>query len=696
MRLLILVACFIGLTPLASADDSLTPAQASAKVGETVSLHMRVRGIGTSSDGYTELLSESTFENDHLFLVRISPDLKKQLAARKITDIPKHFKGQFIRATGEVVVVNFNFGKRFGLVVPEPSKLEIIDSEPIEPLNEDIIELYKSGKLFQRAHYKEVRAAFAKRFETNHQTEIKAAFGEDYDAINAFFAENIATKEDLYTAMSACYDDIPKALGLFKEIWKRRPGTLKRWSDLAIAVAVTWDDPVGIYDYAPHSDRVKGVVPKSDVDALASYQYVVDNENRFPQPVNLYPWEFLTFVVNHRTPIKERNWAFGFFATASTSMSWHKDVPYDMEIVKREKKDPSAQEPKLAGKEYTLANIREYGGVCTHQSDFAARTAQSLGIPAVYCRGDSAYREGHAWWMLVKVTSATKNDLKFTLTSDGRFDGKDHFYTGEVLDPQSGTTMLDRDMNRRLWLAGSDRIGKRLSHLLMRAYPVFAESEEFDIKKKVSYLDNVLRVCKFNEDAWIQFAKLAKRGELDGENKKVALGHLTTLSQTFANYPDFIWRIFDDLIEVASPEEKVKKYEAVLTQFEKANRPDLACNARLRLTELLIAREQYTPAHVGLRLSIKKFPTEGRYVPKMLKKMEEVAGKVKGGPTQVAELYFYIIPSAIVYYKGDSIYITNMKDQARAYFKANNLAHASALLDAQIAIAQATLTNREK
>lgn len=690
---LLLIAC----SPI-HAGDSITPAQAATKVGETVSLHMRVRGIGSSSDGFTELLSESEFQHPQGFFVRISPDVKSKLAELKITDVGKQYRNQFIRATGKIVVINFTFGKRLGLVVPEPSKLEIIDPESLEPLNDEITELYKSGKLFQRPNYKEVRAAFAKRFESNHQAAIKSAFGEDYSALNAFFDENKDIKENFYTALSVRYDDIPKALGLFKEIRKRYPDSIKKWNALAIAVAVTWDDPRGIYDYKPHQVRVKSIMPESNVDALANYQYVVDNEKRFPQPVNLYPWEFLTFVVNHRTPLKERNWAFSFFQTAkTTSKSWHKDVPYDFEIIKREiNKDPSAKEPRLAGKDYTLANIKQYGGVCAHQADFAARTAQSLGIPAVWCRGTSAYREDHAWWMFVNVASATKDDIKFFLTSDGRFDGKDNFYTGDVLDPQSGMIMLDRDMERRLWLAGTDRVGKRLSHLLMRAYPVLAKSDTFDLKEKVSYLDRVLKVSKYNEDAWIQFAQLAKRGELADENKKIALGHLTSLSQTFERYPDFIWRIFDDLIEVASPDEKVKKYESVLALFEKAKRPDLACDARLKLTELLIAQEKFTSAHSGLSVSIKKFPTEGRYVPKMLKKMEEVSANVKAGPAAVAELYIYIIPNAIVYYKGDNVYIRKMKDQARTYFEANNLTKATARLEAQIVVAQASLTKGKK
>ncbi len=677
-----------------SAQDALTPAQAAAKPGQNVTLHMRVNGVGFSGAGFVDLLSEINHQHPDTFIVRISPAAKDKFKEMKIPDVVKHFRQEFIRVTGTVKIVNYtNIGKRPVIDVTETAQLEIIDVEATQPPGEEILELYQSGKLFQRAAYKEVRAAFSRRFEANHQADLKAAYGDDFTAINAWLAKNPDTKENFYTALAEQYDEIPKALALFKEIWKRYPETLPKWSQLAIATAVTWDQERGIYDYRPHQTRVQGVLPDGMMDALANFRYVVDNEKRMPQPVFLYPWEFLVFVVNHRTPLPERNWAFNFFQVAKVSKSWHKDVPYDFEIIKRElEKNPSAANPKLAGKDYTLANIKTYGGVCAHQADFASRVAKSLGMPAVYCSGTSAYRDNHAWWMFINISSATKDEIKFALQSDGRFDGNDNFYTGRVLDPHSGATMLDRDMERRLWLAGTDRVGKRLSSLVMRAYPAIAHVSKFDTKEKVAYLQQCLKVSKYNEDAWLNFALLAKRGELKDENKKIALTQLASLNQTFAPYPDFIWKIFDDLIDVATPAEKIKQYDSVLAQFEKAKRADLACDARLKLTELLVEQAKPTTALTGLTNSVRKFPTEGRYVPKILKKMEDVAPSVKGGPAQVAAVYVDLIPGLILFYRSDTnIYSKKMTDQARLFLQANNLTQATNTLEARIVQAKASL-----
>jgi hypothetical protein len=372
--------CILLFCPrLAQAGEVLTPKEAAAKVGMKVKVYLQVRSVGATTQGSVELLSEGDAQHPDAFFIRIPAEVKEKFKELKVVDFTKHFNQQFIRVTGTVRIANYtNIGKRPVIEIDAPGAIEIIDPEAAYPLSAEIAELYKSGKLFQRTAYKEVRAAFARRFETNHQADLKLAYGLDYQEISDWLAKNPDIKENLYTAILE-QDDVPKALALFKEIWKRHPDTLQKWSQLAIAVAVTWDQPRGIYDYRGHQLRVQSNLTGEMVDALGNYKYIVDNEKRMPQPVYLYPWEFLVFVVNHRTPLPERQWAHTYFQTAKIkSKSWHKDVPYDFEIIKREiDKDLSAAKPRLADKDYTLANILSYGGVCAHQADFACRTARA-------------------------------------------------------------------------------------------------------------------------------------------------------------------------------------------------------------------------------------------------------------------------------------------------------------------------------
>ena len=336
-------------------------------------------------------------------------------------------------------------------------------ADPVADAEDAIAALHKSGALYDKNQYKSVRAAFAKLFEAKEANAIKNAYGEDYEALNKWLDAHADLKQNLYTALDENFDKIDKALSLFRAIWKKFPAELEKHPDLGIAVAVVWDDPRAVYDYRHHQVRTKSKLPEGLIDGLANFQYLVDNEKMMEGRLRYMPWEFLVYVVDHRTPLDERKWAREYYQTHKTSKSWHQDVPYDHDMLKGERTKESGLKPKLADRDYTLSNLKKYGGVCAQQADFAARVAKSVGIPAVFCGGQSSYRGLHAWWTYVTILKANADTFQFTLNSDGRFVGfeKDAFYTGHVTDPHTGKDMLDRDMERRFSLAGRDRAGKR-------------------------------------------------------------------------------------------------------------------------------------------------------------------------------------------------------------------------------------------
>jgi hypothetical protein len=528
-------------------------------------------------------------------------------------------------------------------------------ADALEDAEKAILELHTSGKLYDKKEHKAVRAAFARWFEAKHDADIQQAFGDDKEKLGAWLESHADLKQGLYTAIDDRFDKVPEALMLFKELWKKWPADVDKYHDLAIAAAVTWDMPRGVVDYAHHQVRTKSKLPGGLLEGPENFRYLVDNEKITEGRVRFMPWEFLVFVVDHKTPVEERKWAQQYYLTHRTAKSWHQDVPYDNDMLKGEKDKNSRAEPHLKDMDYSLPNIKRYGGVCANQADFASRVAKSVGIPAVYCRGESAYRGGHAWWMFVTIQKASADQLLFTLNSDGRFQGfiKDAFYTGTVIDPQSGETLLDRDMERRLNLAGRDRQGKRQVDLLMRAYPWLAEKESWDVKQRVTFLDKCLKLSPQHDGPWLEFAKLVKVKELADDQKKIVRSHVSTVLNDFKAYPDFVARIFADLLGVFEPAEQVKQYQQAVALFERAGRPDLACDVRLKITDALVEQKLYPAAMDGLVATITKFPTEGRYIPKMTLKLQDVSPQVKGGNDRLARLYIELVPKLIAYYKDD-------------------------------------------
>jgi hypothetical protein len=105
--------------------------------------------------------------------------------------------------------------------------------------------------------------------------------------------------------------------------------------------------------------------------------------------------------------------------------------------------------------------------------------------------------------------------------------------------------------------------------------------------------------------------------------------------------------------------------------YEAAERPDLSCEARLKLSDYLLKEGRSTEVIEGLAFTIKKFPDEGRYVPRLLDKLEKVCEGVKGSDEVLLQFYLEFIPQ-IPQTRGKepSPYCMRMLERAIAKFKA--------------------------
>ena len=559
-------------------------------------------------------------------------------------------------------------------------------AEDPSPLQE-ITDLQKAGKLFDKTQYKIVRAAAARTFQTRFDDKIKEGFGEDHAALMTWLSDKarVELREELFTAIDEAKDNIPKALEIFKDLWKADAEAVARYPNLAIAVSVVWDDPQAVYDYRPHQIRTKSRLPEGYMahTPLKEFQYhishakAVQGKESFNR-LQVLPWEFLIYVVDHRTPIAEREWAVSNYLTKRPMIGgiYETDVKYDMEMLRTR-----SAVCKLNDHDYTLSDIKKYGGVCAMQADFAARVGKSLAVPAAYVGGESQSLDLHAWVMWVEVKSASANNVQFTLESHGRYQG-DNYYTGTLYDPQTNEKILDRDMERRLASAAKDRIGKRQAELAMEFYPELAEKSAYDKKARLKFIDGVLKLSQHNEAAWIELGRMAKSGDLGKEDKELIRWYSGRLTTIFQKYPDFSWKIAGDLLTLNNDNREYRNtlYENLAQMYEKALRPDLVCECRLKWAELqkedasaATAARQTTinnQTAKGLGDSIKKFPDEGRYIPKLLAAMREVTTTSKFGKDLMAATYVDLANRAPAK-RGDEIskYYVKTVTEAMEYLK---------------------------
>ncbi|MEX1233165.1 MAG: putative Ig domain-containing protein [Planctomycetaceae bacterium] len=565
-----------------------------------------------------------------------------------------------------------SLSRRVGIPFAVGTTPEPMPAAPVELATPaDVVqltELYQQKKLFKLREYPALRKIFAARFEEKFADEIRRGFGADYETMTSWLNEHPDIKEEFYTALDPQFDDIPAALELFAQIYKSFPKQIEPYANLAIAVAVTWDGSrSSVYDYTHHQRRTHSVMPPDAAGALENFKYFVDAENFMQGRAQFVPWEFLVHVVNHKTPIPERLWSLDAYLPSRVMFGeCYSDVPYDDEMLRT-----SSRICKLDGRPYTLPNIRTLGGVCAMQADFAARVGKSLGVPAEYVAGESASGDRHAWVMWVELKQVTQTSIGFTLESHGRYFG-DKYYVGTLTDPHTGEGITDRQLELRLQTVGLNAPAKRHADRIMSAYEQIRDEAKLDLTGQLMFLSSVIELSPGNEAAWVMLSKLSRENpSMDKKNKKLMQTALVMLFETFANAPDFTWVVFDDMITFLDKgKERPQLLLQLVNMYEGAGRPDLACEARLKLTDYLVAEKRIGEAIEGLAFTIKKFPDEGRYVPRMLDRLEEVCEGIEGADGELLVFYQQFLPT-VPKTRGDdpSKYCMEMYERGIARFQ---------------------------
>src|SRR3954451_5987644 len=111
LRCLVFLGCLL-CAPRWAMADALTPAQATGRYGDTVTLNFRVRATGANATGYAELYSEPSWRDAGAFFVRLPP----------ATELAR-YAGRVISVTGKVQAVQFGEFRRMLIYVPDPQEV---------------------------------------------------------------------------------------------------------------------------------------------------------------------------------------------------------------------------------------------------------------------------------------------------------------------------------------------------------------------------------------------------------------------------------------------------------------------------------------------------------------------------------------------------------------------------------------------
>lgn len=507
-------------------------------------------------------------------------------------------------------------------------KTPAVKAAPTEPPplpdpagDEELLSLFKSHRLFNKTSYASIRHIFVHRFESRYEKQIKQVFGDDFDKMTHWLDKNLEIKEELYLAIDLSDNDVTGALSVFKQIKDKYPEKVVPLANLAIATAVAWGrSGDGIYDYLAN---VKATHSKSvglRLDALGNFNYFVLAESRLGDRARALPWEFLVHMVNHYTPLDQRMWAFErYFAERPMFGQCYKDVPFDSESLNSKLKTS-----KLAGQDYTLENLHKHGGIAAEQADFAARVGKSLGVPAEVDHGDKNFGQLHDWVIWIEIKNFNRVAVGFSLESYGQ-SPYTKSYVGWLIDPFSAQKITDRDLELRLQAVGADQIGHRQAQLVMRVFPMIRDKTQMSVADQLKFLDAAVKLSPWLDASWLEVAKLAHDGQGIKENSRQFQAFVDRMFITFAAFPDFAAKVFDDLASFqTNPRQREKLNERLVAMFEQAGRPDLATDARLKIVQNLVNDKHYKEALGALLGTVKRFPDEPPYTTRLVDQIEMV------------------------------------------------------------------------
>lgn len=549
-------------------------------------------------------------------------------------------------------------------VIPVPEKP--VEKTVAEKLIDALVKLHEKQNLTGKKDYLGVRKIFADLYEDQNQLLLsRLGEGEGAD-FKKWLDDHADFKEEFFIAITP-EDDVAAAWKILQTIHKKSAAKLNDYGQLAIATALTWDNEHNLEHYDHHQQRTHSIMPDKLLGGVENFEYFVDTAAVMQGRAQFLPWEFLIYMVNQKTPRAEREWALANYVPKRAMYGkCYSDVPYDHTMLKSE-----SRTCKLDGKDYSLPNIKQFGGVCAMQADFASRVGKSIGVPAEYVGGEAAGGELHAWVMWVEIKQVTRTSISFTLESHGRYN-EDKYYVGTLRDPQTGKGTTDRELELRLQAVGLSPVSFRHAKLVMQAYPQLREKLGWNANQEIAFLNEVMELCPGNEAAWRQVALLAREGRIGADSNRQMTAMFDKMFRTFGSFPDFTWKVFDDLVQYQkNPKQRNKYYERLVQMYEAAGRPDLACEARLKLSDYLLEDGRAKDVIDGLAFTIKKFPDEGRYVPKLLDKLESVCEGVKGADQQLLRFYQEFIP-LIPQKRGNdpSPYCMRMLERAIAKFTA--------------------------
>ncbi len=233
----------------------------------------------------------------------------------------------------------------------------------------------------------------------------------------------------LFVSSLDARDDAKAAMKILIDIAVANPETINRYSRLAVAFAVVFDQKFP--EAWPHPFVNQDSLKIGHPDPAVRFKFMIDTLNRgglLLDPSDLSVRE-LTFVVDSPLDLNEFTYSQQVKLSSPASLTaLYPAVKYDF---------PRAQKGNFMwphGNNYHLIEIGKRGGICADQAFFVSQTGKSKGVPTLFFLGQGR-SGGHAWVGFLSKSGRWELDV-------AKYRGE-KYPVGVAYDPQTWSRLTD-------------------------------------------------------------------------------------------------------------------------------------------------------------------------------------------------------------------------------------------------------------
>ncbi len=277
-------------------------------------------------------------------------------------------------------------------------------------------------------------------------------------------------------------DDLKRVVAILQELKDLDQKNFARFFNLALATALVWDKPPAqIHSQMGPVPGYKLVDYKTIYTALKS-KYSERKHYSFYLKLKVSD---LVYVVH--IPLVENDFRRIYDNTRGSDAvaSYYSSIEYSQNrILKNEYTWP------VRHGDYSLHNIKTYGGICVDQAYYALMVARKHGIPSIYFSG-TGRDGGHAWVGHLSTPGDWVTDV-------GKY-SQGNYTIGYMVHPQTGERVSDKALELLCDRKYQTRIYKEMEKFIVIAQFLLSSQE---LKQSEKFIDFVISRSSLHEEAW--------------------------------------------------------------------------------------------------------------------------------------------------------------------------------------------------